>query len=336
MKHLSILEKVLFLVNSLLATLLLFSFLLPFVSPKTIPLFAVLSLFAPVLLIINIAFAIYWLIKLKKQFLISFVIVILAGLLTPPFYKISSKNSSFNSDLKIMSYNVKLFDLFTPKEATKSIENGFDFIATKNPDVLVIQEYYQSEKVKLSFPYKYVKLKSEKSKFGMAIYSKYKIINSGSFDLKSVGNNIIYTDILKEKDTIRIYNVHFESLRINPNEENFGEKNSEKLIESIAGSFKKQAAQTVLFLKHEQQWKGKKIVCGDFNNTAYSWIYHTISRNKKDAFIESGKGFGKTYDYLFPLRIDFILTDNNAIINQFLTFSEKYSDHFPIQAKISW
>jgi endonuclease/exonuclease/phosphatase family metal-dependent hydrolase len=36
------------------------------------------------------------------------------------------------------------------------------------------------------------------------------------------------------------------------------------------------------------------------------------------------------------LRIDFILTDNNAIVNQFLTYSEEYSDHFPIQAKINW
>ncbi len=123
---------------------------------------------------------------------------------------------------------------------------------------------------------------------------------------------------------------------IKPNEENFGEENSEKLIKRVSKSFKKQALQTALFLKHEQQWKGKKIVCGDFNNTAYSWIYHTISKNKKDAFIEAGKGFGKTFKYWFPLRIDFILTDKNATVNQFLTFPEEYSDHLPIQAQINW
>ena len=61
-----------------------------------------------------------------------------------------------------------------------------------------------------------------------------------------------------------------------------------------------------------------------------------LPQNKKDAFIEAGKGFGKTFDYWFPMRIDFILTDKNAVINQFNSFSEKYSDHFPILARINW
>ncbi|MFQ3181277.1 MAG: vancomycin resistance protein VanJ [Polaribacter sp.] len=336
MKKLSFLDKILYFVNSLLATMLLLSYLLPYVSPKTIPAFAILSLFVPFLLILNIIFGVYWLVKLKKQFLLSFLILSIGWFFITPFYKISSKTSSLNSDLKLMSFNVKTFEFFTNTEHPIAFQNGFDFIKRKNLDVLVVQEYYQSKKTKLSFPYKYVKLKSTSSNFGMAIYSKYKIINSGSLDLKSQGNNIIFADILKEKDTIRIYNVHFESLRIKPNEENFGQESSEKLIKRVSRSFKKQATQTALFLNHEQQWKGKKVVCGDFNNTAYSWMYHTISKNKKDAFIEAGKGFSKTYNYWFPLRIDFILTDENAIINQFLTYSEKYSDHFPIQAKINW
>ncbi|WP_299665543.1 endonuclease/exonuclease/phosphatase family protein [uncultured Polaribacter sp.] len=336
MKKLSFLDKILYLVNSLMATLLLLTYLLPYISPKTIASFAILSLFAPFLLLINMAFTIYWLIKLKKQFILSFSILVIGWLFVTPFYKISGNNSSFNSDLKVMSYNVKAFDLFTQKQDTTKMQNGFDFITAKQPDILMLQEYYQSNKIDLSFPYRFIKLKSNNGKFGLAIYSKYKIINSGSLDLNSSGNNIIYADILKEKDTIRVYNVHFESLRIKPNEENFGQENSEILVKRISTAFRKQAAQTELFLDHEKQWKGKKIVCGDFNNTAYSWMYHEISKNKKDAFIEAGKGFGKTFNYWFPLRIDFILTDENAIINQFVTYSEKHSDHFPIQAKINW
>lgn len=336
MKNLSFLDKVIYLINSLLATLLLLSFLLPYVSPQTIPLFAVLSLFVPVLLIINFVFAIYWLLKLKKQFILSFTILIFGWFFTTPFYKIADTNSSLNSDLKVMSFNVKSFDLFTIQKEVLKEKSGFDFIAKNNPDILVIQEYYQSKKVALSFPYKYIKLTGGGSKFGLAIYSKYKILNAGSLDFKNTNNNVIYADIVKEKDTIRIYNTHFQSLQIKPNEENFGEKDSSKLIKRLSESFKKQAVQTNLFLQHEQQWKGKKIVCGDFNNTAYSWMYHEILKNKKDAFIEAGKGFGKTYNYWFPLRIDYILTDKNAIVNRFSNFSEKYSDHFPIQAKINW
>jgi len=336
MKNLSFLDKILYLANSLFATLLLLSFLLPYISPAIIPVFAILSLFVPILLIMNFVFTIYWLLKLKKQFLLSFIILSIGWFFAPPFYKISNNTSSSNSDLKVMSYNVKTFDLFTNSKEIGKKQNGYDFISEKNPDILVIQEYYKSKKVQFSFPYKYIKFKSRISKYGMAIYSKFKILNAGSLNLKSSGNNIIFADILKEKDTIRIYNTHFESLRINPNQENFGEKNSEKLIERVSKSFKKQALQVEVFLKHEKKWTGKKIVCGDFNNTSYSWLYTKISTNKKDAFIESGKGFGRTYNYWFPMRIDFILTDENAIVNQFSNYLEKYSDHYPIQARINW
>ena len=336
MKNLSFFDKILYLANSLFATLLLLSFLLPYISPAIIPVFAILSLFVPILLIINFVFTIYWLLKLKKQFLLSFIILFTGWFLAPPFYKISSNTSSLNSDLKVISYNVKTFDLFSNIKEIEKKQNGYDFIAEKNPDILVIQEYYKSKKMQFSFRYKYVKFRSRISKYGMAIYSKFKILNAGSLNLKSSGNNIIYADILKEKDTIRIYNTHFESLRINPNQENFGEKNSEKLIERVSKSFKKQALQVEVFLKHEKKWTGKKIVCGDFNNTSYSWMYHEISKNKKDAFIEAGKGFGQTYNYWFPMRIDFILTDENAIVNQFSNYLEKYSDHYPIQARINW
>ena len=63
-------------------------------------------------------------------------------------------------------------------------------------------------------------------------------------------------------------------------------------------------------------------------------MYRKIKSNKKDAFIEAGEGFGKTFNYWFPMRIDFILTSTDIEINKFKTFDEKYSDHFPIQANL--
>ena len=336
MKKLSFLDKILYLVNSLLATLLLLSYLLPYVSPKTIPIFAILSLFVPILLIINIVFLIYWLIKLKKQLLLSSIILLIGWFFITPFYKISDNNSALNNDLKVMSYNVRMFNHWQWSEEKDFDDKIFNFIEEQDLDVLAIQENMSLPKYTFEFPYKFIEKKYAKGRFGMAIYSKYPIINKGSFKLKETSNNIIFADILKEKDTIRIYNIHLQSLSISPKEENFGQENSEKLIQKLKVNFKKQADQTNLFLEHENNWKGRKIICGDFNNTAYSWVYNQISSDKKDAFIEAGKGFGKSFDYPFPMRIDFILTDNNAIVNQFKTHTVKLSDHFPIQARINW
>ena len=115
MKKLSFLDKIIYFLNSLLAILLLLSYLLPFVSPKSIAIFAILSLFVPVLIVLNGVFIVYWLLKLKKQLLLSSLVLSIGFFISTPFYKISDKTSSLNKDLKVMSYNVKSFDLFHQK-----------------------------------------------------------------------------------------------------------------------------------------------------------------------------------------------------------------------------
>ena len=106
-------------------------------------------------------------------------------------------------------------------------------INKQNPDVLLIQEYYKNDSIQLNYPYKYVKAKNEKDKSGLAIFSKYPILNNGSLDFKNTSNNVIYSDILYKRDTIRFYNIHLQSLQINPDEENFGQKDSEMLLKRI-------------------------------------------------------------------------------------------------------
>lgn len=233
-----------------------------------------------------------------------------------------------------MSYNVRMFNHYNwIKDKTISLKIE-TLIAEKEPDVVAIQEFYNDSKRDLKYKYKYFQPTAKN--FGLTLLSKFPIINKGSLDFKDTSNNAIFIDILKDKDTVRIYNLHLQSLKINPKKENFGEDSSEKLIARLQNGFIKQASQTEKLLAHEQKWKGKKVLCGDFNNTAYSWVYKQISENKKDAFVEAGDGTGKSFNYIFPMRIDFILTDENCKINQFKTYSKKYSDHFPIMSRLNW
>lgn len=336
MKKLSVINKLLYLLNSLLATILLLSYLLPYISPKNIPTFAVLSLLVPVLTIVNIAFVLYWILNLKKHFLISTIILVVGWFFSNPLYKVAGNTSSLNDDLKVMTYNVRMFNHWQWIDDKNIPSKISDFVSEKSPDILLFQEYYRLDEPYFSYPYKYIKTKNKKAKIGLAIYSKFPIINKGSLELKNTSNNIIFADIVRKKDTIRVYNLHLQSLQLNTSKENFGQENSGKLFTRLKERFKQQTEQATIFTTHENTWKGKKIVAGDFNNTSYSWVYHEILNDKKDTFVEAGTGFGKTFNYWFPMRIDFILTDKNAIINSFTSFSEKNSDHFPILSKINW
>ena len=79
------------------------------------------------------------------------------------------------------------------------------------------------------------------------------------------------------------------------------------------------------------------IITGIVHNRRLVFFYpfpKKLKRNKNDAFEVAGQGFGKTYDFPFPLRIDFILTDKKMEVNNFKTYNVKYSDHYPIMARV--
>ncbi|AOW19980.1 endonuclease/exonuclease/phosphatase family protein [Urechidicola croceus] len=338
MRNLSWFGKLIFVINSLFATILLLSYLQPYISPILFPQFSILSLAVPGLIIINLLFLIYWLIKLKRQFFLSTIVLIIGFQFLNSFYRISEKKVLLNDDLKIMSYNVRLFNIYKWKKEGKeeTVKLVSDFIYEKDPDVICFQEFLSAYNVDFNYKYKFIKKNPNKSisYFGQAIYSKYKIINEGSLNFKSNANNAIFVDIIKDKDTIRVYNVHLESQKLKLNEENFGEKDSEKLLIRFQNNFKQQAQQAEQLVEHESNCKYKTIICGDFNNTAFSWVYHKIKGTKNDAFVEAGKGFGKSYDFYLPARIDFILADKEFEINNFKTYDINYSDHFPIMARL--
>lgn len=339
MKKLSWVDKLLFLLNSLVAATLLLSNLLPYLSPKTFGIIAVFSLAVPVLIVLNILFAIYWIIKLKKQFLVSTLVLLIGFNQLNLLYKIADKEILLTDDLKVMSYNVRLFNIYKWKKEGKeeTLKLVSDFIESKNPDILCFQEFLTDYDVNFDYKYNYIQRNSNKkiSYFGLAIFSKYKIINKGSLNFKKSANNTIFVDIIKNKDTIRIYNVHLESQQIQLDKEKFDQKNTERLVKRLQTTFQKQVTQAEQIVAHEDKCKYKTIVMGDFNNTAFSWAYHKIKADKNDAFVEAGKGLGKSYNHLIPLRIDFILTHKEFEVNNFKTYDIQYSDHFPIMARLS-
>ena len=339
MKKLSFFEKFLFLINTLVALLFLISLGLPYVKPTLFSYFSIFSLFTPLIISLNILFMFFWIAKLKKQFMLSLIVLLLGNDSLKSFVNFSN-NSKFIADneFSIISYNVRLFNIYNwikKDNVTKKIK---DFLKNKNADIICLQEYQNADFKLDNYLYKYEKLRGDNLKYGQAIFSKYPIINKGSIDFNSPSNNAIFSDIKINNDTIRIYNIHLESFSFEKEIELRGlNKNNEKIMNDVSKTFIIQQNQVELIKKSIKKSPYRVIVSGDFNNTAFSYIYKELSSNLNDSFKEKGNGFGITFNYNFiPLRIDFILSDKVLKTNYFKTHNINLSDHEPIFSKFTY
>ena len=328
-----------FFLNNLVALLFLASLTLPYISPKSFPLLSIMSLTVPFLLSAHVIFLVYWIISgFKKQMLLSLLCLLLAVGMSVFPYKFNGRSVISGSSFTLMNYNVRLFNKYEWIDSDHVPEEISRFISEEHPDVIAFQEYCNNPDVKLNYPYRFEKLEGGNSGTGLAIYSKFPIVDQGSLDFENSHNNAIFIDMLRGQDTIRVYNVHLESFGIMPDsvDLNLNEKKSKRLIYRLKKSFTKQQDQVERFLVHRKNCHYKTIVSGDFNNTAFSWAYSKLKGDMNDSFVEAGKGFGKTFSFnQYPLRIDFILGDKDFRINEHKNYQIELSDHEPVLARFS-
>jgi len=340
MKKLGLIDKFIFFLNSVVALCLLLSLLVPYIPPQKFPLLALLSLVVSPLLFINVLFFLFWLLRVKRQLLLSLIVLIICAVQFNSFYRFDFGEAPAlkNNQLKVMNYNVRLFNIYNWIKDQTIPKQIAQLIADSNPDVISFQEYSGNKNLNLtSYPHSYIHLVKQKPQFGQAIYSKFPILNKGSLGFEGTSNNAIFIDIKKGNDTIRIYNIHLESMQVHETDVDFNQETSKRLIKRMVQSFQKQQTQADKILKHSENTNHKTIIMADLNNTAFSYVYRKIKGTKKDAFAERGKGLGSTFVFKkIPLRIDFILADRAFLINDFKTHSEGLSDHFAISSVLSW
>ena len=78
------------------------------------------------------------------------------------------------------------------------------------------------------------------------------------------------------------------------------------------------------------------IVCGDFNDVPYSYVYNTMLGDKIDGFKECGSGFMHTFrGGKKMVRIDYIFHDKELEGLSYYKKDLSYSDHYPVFMKIA-
>lgn len=344
--------------NHLAAISLLLSYLAPVISPEQFWIIAFFGLAYPILVIINILFIAYWAVQLKKRAFYSMIVILCGWIQLHSFFQISLKyvDDSSKKLIKIMSYNVKVFDLYNWTHNKETKAKIFSLIADEGADIMCFQEFFSRDSSefdnldslitfqKAKFVHvEYTTTVQRIHHWGIATFSKYPIIAKGKVDFGYKSNNIcIYTDIKTARDTIRVYNMHLQSIAFGADDYQYMDdieknKKREDIVHSknigkrLKRAFIKRAKQADLIRESISKSPYPVIVCGDFNDTPASYTYSTISTNLNDAFIEAGNGFGKSYTGKFPsFRIDYILHSPVFNAYEFRTVHEELSDHYPI------
>ena len=345
--------------NYFVALALFLSVIAKYISPKTFWPFAFFGISFPILLLFNLVFIVFWGMQMRWWALVSSLVVLLSvnNILGNLQYHFAQKTPNKN-DIKIMDYNCMLFDLYNWSHNTQSRKIIFNMLQEESPDILCLQEFYTSEQPKdfhnadtlVSFlktkniHAEYTTTLREFDHWGVATLTKYPIVRKGKIVFETKSNNIcIYTDVLIEKDTVRIYNLHLASISFGKKEYKFidGLNNSQyedsNLVESksivkrLRDGFLKRAEQAEMVAAHMATCNYKIILCGDFNDTPSSFAYNALSKNLKDAFRKSGNGIGKTYHGSLPfLRIDYILHSKDFESYNYKRYPESLTDHYPI------
>ena len=301
----------------------------------SIPIF---SLVVPLLCFANIFFFIFWLIRFQWPFLLFVLTFVIGFKEWRLLYQFKDKGIITSDGLSVMSYNVRSFNRFKWLDTSNIPKEINTFITNESPDIISFQEYaIDLAPIFKDYPYLFFTPYTRNGKVGSCIISKLPLYNPQPVLFTGSENGGMYVDFLYKKDTLRLYNIHFESLGFNLKDTLVDSHYSKKIRSKINEVF---AIQQLQILQVKQIMNGSifpEIICTDLNNNAFSKSYRALSKGMKDSFLAKGAGFGATYQFpYFPLRIDFILTDPKMKTISFKTHSVKLSDHKPISVSIEW
>ena len=335
------------------------------VSPisTVIPVFFGLTF--PFWIILNILFVVFWLFRKKFNFVVTLALLAVSWpYVSDSFQFRRPAKEKPPEGIRVFSYNAHLFDVYSHRadEQNKTHRKIYRFIEEMENDILCLQEFYTEDFGEMAvldsltaiqdaknYHIDFFQTRRKHHHWGIATFTKYPIVNRQRFQFRnSTGNYCIFTDVLYQKDTIRIFNAHLESWHFERNDYEFI-KHPESIQDSafsmslkniywkIETAYLKRAVQIEQLTGLIKESPYPVIVAGDFNDPPVSYTYRQMTDFLKDSFKGNGSGFGKTYAKGLPyFRIDYIFHDESFSTEWFKTYTVPFSDHYPVSAVLNY
>lgn len=327
----------------------LISYLTVFISPAVFWPIGLFNYLIPVL--ISLQFAIFFFLlffrKYRKYSLYSLIVILLGYYFINDTFNFpwpSNKNPP--SDFKVLSFNARYFRAWSSYRQLKY--KTVEWLIDEDSGVKCIQEYSTNPEDKLfDNTLRFIKkgyyahtytIQPETNENGLAIFSKYPIVNKGFILLnENSHNNCIYADIKIHEDTIRVYNFHLKSMGLDLSKftrpKSFS-SNSKETVTKLGSSSSKRAVEIHKILTNVESCPYPYILACDMNELIYGNNYYRLRKKAHDTFEDAGTGFGFTFNgrILFFIRIDHQFHSNEIISTGFKVIRNiKTSDHFPVK-----
>ena len=342
---------------ALLGIISLIAFASVYIAPEKFAIAGFMVFAIPIVLILNALLLIVWLWR-RIWYSVWPLLVLIIGFAHIRASVAINRPADSPTDLKVLSFNVETFRGYsrpTP-ERILAASQMLKFLKTSDADILCLQEFFDNSKSetfnslaklkKAGYKYKYFSKSFSydgTSQVGVGILSRYPIISYGTLYKRNGNNNqMIFADIATPCDTIRVYSVHLESIRLKQEEvqvpTNEGSNKLKRNISSVArkmtAGFEYRGKQLKILKEHILTSPHPVILTGDFNEVPFSHLYNELRGLLKNSFEEKGQGFGFTFNGFIPgLRIDNQFVGEPLQVTSFKTdYTMKHSDHFPLIA----
>ncbi len=324
--------------------------------------FGFLSFLIPVFIFLNILSLAYWLFKKSKIALLPALLFLYSLIYFPATFAINWKGDEGKAkEFSVLSFNVSFFNVskhwvlneYNSTSINKSSIRMKEWVRNNNADIKCFQEFYDHKDSKIfnisdyiapdSCYYQFVSgtyhpRKQTLLSGGVAIFSKYPIYNKGIIFIdKGTNNRGIFADVVIGDDTIRIINVHLHSMRLKK-PSSYDSDAFYRFVKNIYMRLKdgllRRNIQADKVYDFVQKSPYRVILCGDFNETPYGYVYQRFNAILDNSFEKAGFGFGFSLNNSVPfLRIDNQFYDSKEFkAIDYVTFRNMpFSEHFPIQ-----
>lgn len=355
------------LVSLAVACVLAFCRLIPSLNPFEFRFVGILTYLVPIFTLFNLFFIVFWFLTKKYYFILIPVLAIMCcwNIISVMFgghIWRSKKAETPDHHFSVMSYNVRLLDLYHWSGEKDTRKKMIDFIKQTQADVLCLQEFYSGGSQKgvnnikdiqtqCGYPYyaDCVMNSNKRGIWGSIIFSRLPIVWHKNHDIDVEGSNLLQEVCLThKKDTFTVYNIHLKSNKFTSDESDLvGSKEvpvwnqstkavTKAIYNKLEKSSMNRGLEADLVSAKVSKSKYPAIVCGDLNDIPGSYTYFKMRNSMKDLFLSEGFGLGATYNKGIPLlRIDYIFYDPQLSVMDYKKFNTHFSDHYPILGTFS-